>query len=99
VIGEMHCEGVHAPCFMVRQGNFKYVYVPGLDEQLFDLTRIPHEWNGLSADHAHAQVAVDVRAEILTWFHSDAIGRDVRASLAQRKLIRWAMNCNGTEWG
>ena len=40
---EIHSEGIHGPCFMVRKGKFKYIYVHGHDAQLFDLEADPGE--------------------------------------------------------
>ena len=30
VFSEIHSEGIHRPCFMVRQGRYKYIYVGAL---------------------------------------------------------------------
>ncbi len=39
--------GPCVPCRMVRKGNYKLMYTHGHDEQLFDLSRDPHEVNNI----------------------------------------------------
>lgn len=95
---EYHSQGVHAPCFMLRQGRFKYIYVHGHDEQLFDLEADPTERHNLAADPAHADLAAAMRLRILERFDPDAIDRAVMESIARRALIRDAMLVNGTRW-
>ena len=38
---EYHAQGCHTSCFMVRQGQYKYVYIHGYESQLFDLEADP----------------------------------------------------------
>jgi len=38
-----HSEGVYAPCFMVRSGRYKLIYVHGAGHQLFDVKDDPGE--------------------------------------------------------
>jgi hypothetical protein len=83
---------------MVRQGRFKYVHVHGEDEQLFDLERDPGEWEDLSHAPAYTAIVERMKACILDRFDPDEIAREVDASLTRRKLIRLAMERNGTEW-
>src|SRR4051794_1933180 len=66
VLSEYHVEKVRAPCFMARRGQWKYVYVHGHDEQLFDLDADPGEWNDLVTERR--DVADELRASILDRF-------------------------------
>jgi choline-sulfatase len=96
VFSEYHVEKVRAPCFMVRRGRWKYVYVHGHDEQLFDLEADPGEWTNRAADER--DVAAELRALILARFDPDAIARDGAESVARRDLIARAMTRTGTRW-
>jgi choline-sulfatase len=95
---EIHSEGIHGPCFMVRQGDYKYVYVHGHDEQLFDLQADRGEWNNLAADPAYGETKEALKARILAQFDPDAIDEAVQASVRRRQLVREAMNATGTRW-
>jgi len=98
VFSEMHSEAMGAPCFMVRSGVHKYVYVHGHDTQLFDLEADPGEWHNLAALPDHVELASGLEALVLDRFDPDAIAADVLASLNRRALIREAMASNGTRW-
>jgi len=92
VLAEYHVEKVRAPCFMVRHGPRKLIYVHGHGEQLFDLEADPNEWESLDED------AGELRALILAEFDPEAIAADGAASVRRRELIREAMARNGTRW-
>ena len=97
-ISEIHSEGIHGPCFMVRKGQFKYIYVHGHDEQLFDLQADPGEWNNLASDPAYDELKQELLGRILEQFDPDAIDREVQASIQRRQLVREAMQVTGTRW-
>ena len=96
VFSEYHVEKVRAPCFMARRGSWKYVYVHGHDEQLFDLDADPGEWTNLAG--AEPDVAGALRAAILTRFDPEAIARSGEESVRRRDLIARAMTITGTRW-
>jgi choline-sulfatase len=98
VFSELHSEGVYAPCFMIRRGKYKYIAIHGRGDQLFDLERDPGEWHNLTGDPQFQEVVADLRARVLGQFDPDEIEKDVRKSLAQRRLIREAMKSNRTHW-
>jgi choline-sulfatase len=95
---EIHSEGIHGPCFMIRKGRWKYIYVYDRDEQLFDLDADPGEWNNLAADPALVGIKEDLRERILQRFDPEAIDREVQASTRRRQMIREAMNLTQTCW-
>lgn len=97
-IAEYHAEGVFRACFMVRQGNYKYIYIEGADHQLFDLKNDPGEWNSLCADPAYADIAKRLRNEIENRFDVAAITPDVEAKLARKRIVLAAMHNNETSW-
>lgn len=92
VFAEYHGEGVHAPCFMVRRGGFKYLYVHGHEERLYDLVTDPDEYTNLLAgddgrDEAHLRVATELRGSLLRQFDPDATARAARASQRSRRFV------------
>lgn len=95
---EFHSEGVYAPCFMRREGRYKYVYVHGHDDQLFDLEADPREVTDLSGDPGFADVVRRARADLLTRFDPDDIETRIRSSIADRRIVREAMMLVGTRW-
>ena len=98
VFSEMHSEAMGAPCFMVRRGHHKYVYIHGYGAQLFDLERDPGEWHNLAGDPDCRDVEAHLRECILNTFDPDAIAHEVLESLYRRQTIRQAMEISGTSW-
>jgi choline-sulfatase len=98
VFSEYHVEKVRAPCFMVRVGRHKYIYVHGHGSQLFDLEEDPGEWHDLSGDPSLRDVEHALHALVLERFDPERIAADGRASVRRRELIRRAMARNGTRW-
>lgn len=94
VFSEYHVEKVRAPCFMVRRGRWKYVYVHGYDEQLFDLDADPGEWTNLAGSHD----TTEYRELIRERFDPDAIARAGAESVPRRELIARAMAMTSTRW-
>jgi choline-sulfatase len=91
VFSEYHVEKVRAPCFMVREGNRKLIYVHGHETRLFDLDADPGEWDDLGGTDGLEQL-------ILERFDPAAIAADGAASVRRRDVIRRAMERNGTTW-
>ena len=98
VFSEYHLEKVRAPCFMVRKGSYKYIYIHGYGSQLFDLMADPGEWRNLAARSETQDLEDMLRGLILAQFDPDQIARDGAASLQRRELIRRAMARNHTHW-
>jgi len=83
---------------MVRKGKFKYIYVHGHDDQLFDLEADPGEWHNLTDDPDYRELKEELKARILDQFDPDAIDREIQAGIRRRQLIREAMNITKTRW-
>lgn len=98
VFVEYHSEGVYAPCFMRRDGRYKYVYVHGHDDQLFDLHTDPLEQRDLSALPEYAHVVDEAQKHVLATFDPDDIEGRIAQSLQDRSVIREAMMRTGTRW-
>ena len=88
VFSEFYAEGVHAPCFMARRGDLKYVLVHGHDERLFDLNEDPGEWADRSAERRGA--ADELRDAVLDRFDPETIDTAVEASVRRRAAIHRA---------
>jgi len=98
VFSEMHSEGVYSTCFMVRKGKYKYVYIHGHDEQLFDLEKDRDEWDNLAGKVEYASVRDDLRTRILSQFDPDRLEKELRNSLQRRMFLMKAMQKTGQDW-
>lgn len=95
---EYHSQGSHAPCFMVREGKYKYVYIHGFESQLFDLESDPGEWHNLAGQPVYAEEEARLKELILLHFDPDAIEASVGESIRRRWLVRKAMDLTGAKW-
>jgi choline-sulfatase len=95
---EYHSQGSHAPCFMVRQGRFKYIYIHGYYSQLFDLENDPGEWHNLSGNPAFNEIEKSLLARVLGRFNPEWIEQDVMASIQKREMIKQAMGKTHQSW-
>jgi len=92
---ESHAAGVTETCFMVRQGDYKYIYVNNHSPQLYNLREDPQEWNNLAGQADIDQIERRLHNLILSNFDPDAIEQDVEDSIARRRVIRTAMKTTG----
>lgn len=83
--------GTAAPIRALVKEGFKYVYVHGQEELLFDLEHDPEEWFDLSADPAHQERLAALRAETLRDWDPDQACREVVASQRRRLFLREAL--------
>lgn len=90
VIGEYMGEGVVAPMFMIRRGDYKYICSQPDPDQLFNLADDPQERNNLTQDPVHAERLAEFRAEAAERWDSDAITRDVIISQKRRRFVAQA---------
>jgi choline-sulfatase len=98
VFSEMHSEGVYATCFMVRKGKYKYIYIHGHDEQLFDLEKDPDEWDDLAHRADYVSIRSELKESIMNRFDPDRIEKELRQSLKKRQFLRKAMSKTGQNW-
>ncbi|MDA0989154.1 MAG: sulfatase-like hydrolase/transferase [Verrucomicrobia bacterium] len=87
VFCEYHGEGVHAPCFMVRDGDHKYIYVHGHEERLYNLRTDPDEKQNLAGNAQVADVLTRLRSLVLERFDPDAIAISARRSQHDRRYV------------
>ena len=99
VISEYHAEGIMRPCFMVRKGAWKYIYIHRSPCQLFNLDVDPGEWSNLSGQPEVAEIEKEL-SSIITGgeFDLDFIEKDVWERLDQKEVVNKAMAITGTTW-
>ena len=95
---EYHAQGAHAPCFMVREGKYKYIFIHNYDEQLFNLETDPGEWHDLADKPEYSEVVQKLRSRILGKFDPDAIEQSISKNIPKKLLINQAMQLNNTKW-
>jgi choline-sulfatase len=95
---ESHTNGVYEPCFMIRKGQYKYIYIRNEKGQLFDLEKDPGEWRNLCGNTSYAEIEVELRSRILDTFDPDAVEAELQGSLLNRTVIKQANKLNGTHW-
>jgi len=87
IFSEYHGEGVHAPCFMACKGNFKYIYVHGHEERLYDVSRDPDEYTNLIDDERYSGIVSELRTSLLEEFDPDAVAYKALQSQHNRGFI------------
>ncbi len=91
-LSEYHTEGgIRAPCFMVRKGAYKYVYIAGHGAHLFNLDNDPDEHTDLAGRPGIERVQSELHRALLARLDPEGIAEDVDRSLAERGLLRAAM--------
>ncbi|WP_221796098.1 choline-sulfatase [Oceanobacter mangrovi] len=87
VIGEYMGEGVVAPMFMIRRGDFKYICSGDDPEQLFNLKDDPQERINLAQLPECAERLLQFRTEAEQRWDPADITRDVIISQRRRRLV------------
>jgi choline-sulfatase len=85
-LGEYLAEGVHAPMYMVRQGDWKLVACETDPDQLFNLAQDPLENDNRADDPACAATLAALKAN-LAGFDASAIREEVVASQKERLVV------------
>ncbi len=99
VISEYHAEGIMKPCFMVRRGPWKYIYIHRAGAQLFNIDLDPDEWNNLSGQSDCSDIEKELNTIVTGGnFDLEFIEQDVWQRLAQKQIVNEAMTRNDTHW-
>jgi choline-sulfatase len=99
VVCEYHAEGIMRPCFMIRKGPWKLIYIHRSPSQLFNLDDDPGEWNNLSGQSTYSAIEAELTTVVTDGsFDLDFIEQDVWARLAQKQVVNEAMAKNNTHW-
>ncbi len=91
LVGEYLAEGVHAPMYMVRRGDWKFVACESDPDQLFDLRADPLENVNLASGPAQQDRVAQLRSE-LSGFDIPAIHEEVLASQQERLVVFKALS-------
>lgn len=84
VFSQYHASGSNTGMFMIRKGRWKYIFYPGFEPQLFDLSSDPQETRDLAADAAHAEIRRKLDAELRRCCDPEAVDRRAFADQAAR---------------
>lgn len=91
VYGEYLAEGVTAPMFMIRRGEWKYVRCGTDPDQLFDLPADPRELNNLAAAPEHADLVAGLVRECEARWDAARLAEQVTASQRARHMLFQAL--------
>ncbi len=84
--------GTVAPRVMVRRGDYKYVYSRAYPPQLYNLRLDPNELENLSDQKATDDIEQELRQLIEAQWDLDALGLQVAANQADRRLVENALS-------
>jgi choline-sulfatase len=87
VFSEYHGEGVHAPCFMALRDVYKYIYVHGHEERLYNVREDPDEYVNLIDSDRHIDVVAELRDALFEQFDPVAIATAARQSQGNRRFV------------
>lgn len=86
---ENYGEGVCRGWRMIRKGQYKMVYVPGYEPELFDLPKDPNEWNNVVNDPAYKEIRTELETAVLRdWKNHDELEEKRYQSEERRIAIR-----------
>lgn len=91
VYGEYLAEGVTAPMFMIRRGDWKYVRCETDPGQLFDLAADPNELRNLASDPDHSTTLAAFAHECGARWNSLRLADEVTASQRARLMLFQAL--------
>ena len=83
-MSEYHAAGAATGAFMIRNGQFKFVYYVGMRPQLFDLGADPHETRDLAQDPAYGDVLADCERALRRVVDPEAADRQAFADQEKR---------------
>lgn len=84
ILSEYHAAGAATGAFMIRKGDFKYVYYVGMPPQLFDLGADPHEARDLAGDPGYAGLLAACKAELFDVVDPESVDARARRDQAAR---------------
>jgi choline-sulfatase len=84
VMSEYHASGSATGAFMIRKGQFKFVYYVGMPPQLFDLDADPQEMRDLAQGPGYSGVLQDCEAALRRIVDPEAADRQAFADQAER---------------
>jgi choline-sulfatase len=85
VFSEYHAAGAVSGAFMIRKGQWKYIYYAGFEPELFDLEADPEELTNVATDPYHAAILSELHQDLLNI--CDPLATDQLAHEDQAELI------------
>ncbi len=99
VISEFFAEGSIAPCFMIRQGNYKYIYSKPDPPQLYDLVKDHGELQNLASLPEYEKIEKNLKERVFAHQDTEALHQVVLKSQSRRRLVFKAnMEGRRTSW-
>jgi choline-sulfatase len=87
VISEFAADGSTGPSRMVKQGDWKLMWLEGVDTLLYNTREDPNEINNLADDPAQAERRKAMEAILFDGFDPDELRTRIRANQVQRLAI------------
>ncbi len=81
---ETHSDGNYTGAFMIRKGDWKYIYFSGDRPLLFDLKRDPGEFHDLAGKPETATIQKELHAALTSLVDPDAVTRQAFDAQARR---------------
>lgn len=82
VFSEYHAVGAVSGAFMVRKGDWKYIYYVGFEPELYNLSNDPQELKNLASDPLHANDLDDLHTELLKICDPETVDAQAHADQA-----------------
>ena len=84
ILSEYHAYASRAGVFMIRRGQYKYVYYVGYPPQLFDLAADPDELRNLAGETEHAELLAACQADLRKLCDPEAVDAQAKRDQAAR---------------
>ncbi|WP_299483056.1 choline-sulfatase [uncultured Roseibium sp.] len=97
VYAEYLAEATPVPIFMIRRGNYKFIYSSHDGTMLFDLADDPEERTNLAASPDHQKLLGGFCVEVNRKWDEQELTKAILLSQRRRALVRDAMNTGRTQ--
>jgi choline-sulfatase len=84
ILSEYHAAGAVCGSYMIRHGQYKFIYYVGLPPMLFDLAADPNEKKDLGQDPAYAAVRSECEAALRKVVDPEKADREAKADQAAK---------------
>ena len=95
---EYYGDGTHRGWRVIRKGQYKLVYVPGFQPQLYNLATDPDEWNDIAHKPENNQILSELTEEILENWNPSKCDEQRYLSEERRLAILKSWGDNPPNW-